>query len=125
MMPLCDVCIEIEKNERKQRLTEQAQVAGESGRTVSPTQANNSAPKASRFSSALRTCAVIDLIVGIIGAIGVLIILKGTVSSKSEIFLIIWLLTALQGFFSYVLFNVIAEIAESLRAILQKLSERN
>ncbi len=124
-MPLCDVCIEIEKNEREQRLTGQAQVAGESGRTVSPTQPNNSAPKASRFSSALRICAVIDLIVGIIGAIGVLIILKGTVSSNSEIFLIIWLLTALQGFFSYVLFNVIAEIAESLRAILQKLSERN
>jgi beta-lactamase regulating signal transducer with metallopeptidase domain len=125
MMPLCDVCIEIEKNERKQRLTEQAQVAGESGRTVSPTQANNSAPKASRFSSALRTCAVIDLIVGIIGAIGVLIILKGTASSKAEIFFIVWVVVALQGFFFFVLFNVIAEMAESLQAILHKLSERS
>jgi hypothetical protein len=123
-MPLCDVCIEIEKNEREQQLTEQAQAAGESGKTVSPTQPNNSAPKASRFSSALRVCAVIDLIVGIIGAIGLVIILMGTASNRAHIFLLVWFVTALQGFFLYALFNVIAEIADSLRAILQKLSER-
>ncbi len=125
MMPLCDVCIQIEKNEREQQLTAQAQIADESGTTMSNTQANKSAPKRSIFSLALRVCAVIDLIIGIFGAIGVIIILKGTVSSKNEIFLIVCFLTALQGFFLFVLFNVIAEIADSLQAILHKLSERN
>jgi F0F1-type ATP synthase assembly protein I len=123
MTPLCDVCSQIEKNERERQLTEQAQVAGESGRTVSPTQANKSAPKVSGFTSALRICGVIDLIIGIIGAIGVLIILINPISSKAEIFLIVMLVIAFQGFFLYVFFNVIAEIAESLRAILHKLSE--
>ncbi len=131
MMSVCDDCIEIGRAEREQRHTEQTQVAGESGRTVSPTQPksptqpNKSEPKTSSFSSALRVCAVIDLIVGIIGAIGVVIILMGTVSNRAYIFLLVWFVTALQGFFLYVLFNVIAEIAESLQAILQKLSERS
>jgi hypothetical protein len=123
-MPLCDLCIQIEKNEREQELTAQAQVSDESGKTMSNTQANKSAPKTSSFSSALRVFAAIDLIVGILGAILVVIFLKGTVSSKNEIFLIFWLVTAFQGFFFFVLLNVIAEIADSLRAILQKLSER-
>jgi hypothetical protein len=122
-MPLCDLCIQIEKNEQERQLTEQAQAAGESGRTVSPTQPNKSAPKVSGFSSALRVCAVIDLIVGFIGVIGLVIILMGTASNRAHIFLLVWFVTALQGFFLYVLFNVIAEVADSLRAILQKLSE--
>ncbi len=123
-MPVCDLCIQIEKKEREQQLTAQAQVADESGKTMSNTQANKSAPKTSSFSSALKVCAVIDLIVGIIGAIGLVIILMGTASNRAHIFLLVWFVTALQGFFLYVVFNVIAEIADSLRAILHKLSER-
>jgi chorismate mutase len=124
MESLCDNCLQIRDAEREQRLIEHTQAASESGRTVSPTQPNKSAPKTSGFSSALRVCAVIDLIVGIFGVIGIVIFLKGTVSSKNEIFLIIWFVIALQGFFLFVLLNVIAEIADSLRAILHKLSER-
>jgi ABC-type protease/lipase transport system fused ATPase/permease subunit len=115
----------IERAKREQRFTEQAQVASESERTVSPTQSNKSAPKVSGFSSALKICGVIDLIIGILAVIGMLFILSKTASSKSETALIVMLAVALQGFFFYVLFNVIAEIAESLRAILHKLSERN
>jgi len=125
MMSLCDDCVEIGRAEREQRLIEQAQVAGESGRTVSPTQPNKSAPKVSGFTSALRICGVVDLIVGVIGVIGVLIILNKPVSSRAEFSLVVMLVVAFQGFFFFVLFNVIAEIAESLRAILHKLSERS
>jgi hypothetical protein len=122
-MPLCDLCIQIEKNEQERQLTEQEQVAGESGRTVSPTQPNKSAPKVSRFSSALKICGIIELIVGFIGVIGVLAVLNNPALSKTDFSLGGTLVVAFQGFFFYVLFNVIAEIAESLQAILQKLSE--
>jgi hypothetical protein len=123
-MSLCDNCLQIGNAEREQRLTEQAQVAGESGRTVSPTQPNKSAPKVSGFSSALRVCAAVDLIIGILAVVGLLLILGKPASSQSEIGVVVMLVVALQGFFFFVLFNVIAEIADSLRAILHKLSKR-
>ncbi len=124
-MPLCDLCIQIEKNEREQELTAQAQVADESGKTMSNTQANKSAPKTSSFSSALRVFAAIDLIVGILGAVLVVIFLiVSTVTSKNETLLLLLLVTVFQGFFFFVFLNVIAEIADTLRAILHKLSER-
>ncbi len=124
-MPLCDLCIQIEKNEREQQLTAQAQVAGESGKTMSNTQANKSAPKTSSFSSALRVFAAIELIVGILGAVLVVIFLiVSTVTSKNETLLLLLLVTVFQGFFFFVFLNVIAEIADTLRAILHKLSER-
>ncbi len=124
-MPLCDLCIQIEKNEREQELTAQAQVSDESGKTMSNTQANKSAPKTSSFSSALRVFAAIDLIVGILGAVLVVIFLiVSTVTSKNETLLLLLLVTVFQGFFFFVFLNVIAEIADTLRAILHKLSER-
>jgi hypothetical protein len=119
------LCIQIEKNEREQQLTAQAQVAGESGKTMSNTQANKSAPKTSTFSSALRVFAAIELIVGILGAVLVVVFLiVSTVTSKNETLLLLLLVTVFQGFFFFVLLNVIVEIADSLRAILHKLSER-
>jgi hypothetical protein len=125
-IPLCDLCIQIEKNEREQQHSAQAQVAGESGKTMSNTQANKSAPKSSTFSSALRVFAAIELIVGILGAVLVVIFLiVSTVSSKNETLLLLVLVTTFQGFFFFVLLNVIAEIADTLRAILHKLSEKS
>jgi len=124
-MSLCDDCIEIGKAEQEQRLVEQAQVAGESGKIVLPAQATTSTPIVSGFSSALRVCGVIDLIAGIIGGLIIWSNAPPSYAGSSGLYFGLAVAVAFQGFFFFVLFNVIAEIAESLRAILHKLPERS
>lgn len=119
MFSLCDECTKREQ----QRFAEQAQVASESGKIVP--QVAMPKPVVSGFSSALRICGVIDLIAGVIAGLIILNNAPPAYREGSGFYVGLAVVVAFQGFFFFVLFNVIAEIAESLRAILQKLPERS
>ena len=75
---------------------------------------------ASGFASALRVFGVIDLIIGVIGGL----IIYSNSPSYGPYYLVVALAVMFQGVFMFVLCNVIAEIAEDVRALRNKLSNQ-
>ncbi len=84
-----------------------------------------SSAEPSAFASALRLCGVINLVASLIG--GYIIWSNApssyyTFSGSSGYYFGLAMAVVLQGIFFFVFFNVVAEIAETLKAILHKLS---
>ena len=77
---------------------------------------------ASGFASGLRICGGVDLIVGIIGALVIMSNAPSEYSGSRGYYFGLAIAVAFQGVLFCVLFNVIAEISETLRAILYRLS---
>jgi hypothetical protein len=81
--------------------------------------------EASGFSSALRICGFVDLVAGVIGAMVIWANAPSSYAGNSGFYAVLATATAFQGVLFCVLFNVIAEMSETLRAILYKLSEKS
>jgi hypothetical protein len=86
----------------------------------------NSSSEASglSFAGVLKACGVIDLIAGVIGGFYIWSNAPSSYSPSYSYYIGLALAVGFQGVVLFALFNVIAEIAESLRAILHKLPER-
>ena len=78
---------------------------------------------ASGFTSGLRICGVVYLIVGIIGALVIIANAPSEYSGSRGYYVGLAIGVAFQGVLFCALFNVIAEISETLRAILYRLSD--
>jgi hypothetical protein len=77
----------------------------------------------SGFSSALRICGFVDLIAGLIGALVVWSNAPSSHTGTSGLYAGFALALGFQGVLFCVLFNVIAEMSETLRAIAHRLSQ--
>jgi hypothetical protein len=79
----------------------------------------------SGFSSALRICGFVDLIAGLIAALVVWSNAPSSYTGTSGLYVGLAVALGFQGILLCVLFNVIAEISETLRAIAHTLSQKS